>query len=182
MANALQPLRWSARSCTCRESVYKYVSNPASTTRALSTTRRRWDKDISPNAAAANKRAEAEASLAKLSSSNESIANLYQSVSRPDKITSKDLTEGEFLSLGHAAPVMEKQKKKKPKDTFFNLGDPDPWEEDGQLEDDHDDITTLGHGELEKHREMRHYARLAAWEMPLLASTCTSSLPFYSTY
>jgi len=68
------------------------------------------------------------------------------------------------------APMVAKLRKK-PKDTFMNMGEEDPWEEDGQLEDDHDDITTLGHGELEKHREMRHYARLAAWEMPLLAST-----------
>lgn len=171
MANALQPLRLSARSCACRESVYKYISYPTTTQRSLSTTRRRWEKDISPNAATRSKQLEAQDTLAKLQSSNESIAKLYNSVSRQDRITSKDLTEGEFLSLGHAAPVMEKQKKRKPKDTFFNLGDPDPWEEDGQLEDDHDDITTLGHGELERHREMRHYARLAAWEMPLLAST-----------
>ena len=34
-----------------------------------------------------------------------------------------------------------------------------------------DDMTSLGHGELEKHREMREYARLAAWELPLLSST-----------
>lgn len=34
-----------------------------------------------------------------------------------------------------------------------------------------DDITSLGHGELEQHREMREYARIAAWEMPLLSST-----------
>lgn len=33
-----------------------------------------------------------------------------------------------------------------------------------------DDITSLGHGELEQHREMREYARIAAWEMPLLSS------------
>lgn len=176
MATTLQPLRWSARSCTCRESIYKYVSSSASTRRALSTTRRRWDKSVSPNAAKQNERAAAEASLQKLTETNESIAKLYNSVSVPEQITSKDLTEGEFLSLGHAAPIMEKQKKKKPKDTFLNLGDPDPWEEDGQLEDDHDDITSLGHGELEKHREMRHYARLAAWEMPLLASMCKLSI------
>lgn len=98
-------------------------------------------------------------------------------MSSPATAANDDLSESEFLSLGHAPPVMEKQKKKKPKDTFLNMGDPDPWEEDGQLEDDHDDITSLGHGELEKHREMRHYARLAAWEMPLLASMF--ALPFY---
>ena len=33
-----------------------------------------------------------------------------------------------------------------------------------------DDITSLAHGELEQHREMRQYARIAAWEMPLLSS------------
>ena len=31
-----------------------------------------------------------------------------------------------------------------------------------------DDLTSLGHSELEKHRELREYARLIAWEMPLL--------------
>ena len=31
-----------------------------------------------------------------------------------------------------------------------------------------DDITSLGHGHLEEHREIRHYMRIAAWEMPLL--------------
>ncbi|KAL2045788.1 hypothetical protein N7G274_002219 [Stereocaulon virgatum] len=38
-----------------------------------------------------------------------------------------------------------------------------------------DDITALGHGELEQHREMREYARIAAWEMPLLSK---SAKPF----
>lgn len=33
-----------------------------------------------------------------------------------------------------------------------------------------DDITSLGHGELEQHRELREYARLIAWELPLLSS------------
>lgn len=40
-----------------------------------------------------------------------------------------------------------------------------------------DDITSLGHGELEQHREMREYARIAAWEMPLLSSTAPASPP-----
>lgn len=38
-----------------------------------------------------------------------------------------------------------------------------------------DDMSTLGHGNLEQHREIREYARIAAWEMPLL----TSSFPNY---
>lgn len=34
-----------------------------------------------------------------------------------------------------------------------------------------DDLTSLGHGELEQHRELREYARLIAWELPLLGRT-----------
>ena len=33
-----------------------------------------------------------------------------------------------------------------------------------------DDMTPLGHGELDQHREVREYARIAAWDMPLLSS------------
>ena len=46
-------------------------------------------------------------------------------------------------------------------------------DEQGTGEDDDfqgDDITATAHGELEQHREMREYARIAAWEMPLLSS------------
>jgi small subunit ribosomal protein S35 len=44
-------------------------------------------------------------------------------------------------------------------------------EEDGGPDEDYygDDITSLGHGRLEEHRELREYARLAAWELPLLS-------------
>ena len=45
-------------------------------------------------------------------------------------------------------------------DDAENIG-PDP-------EYEGDDVTSLGHGELEQHREMREYARLAVWELPLL--------------
>jgi hypothetical protein len=57
------------------------------------------------------------------------------------------------------------------------------WEEEGAAQsfwsegEDHvspdemnngDDITSRGHQLLEKHREIREYARLAAWQLPLL--------------
>lgn len=59
--------------------------------------------------------------------------------------------------------------KRKLKPTFLNIGDPEPFDEEDR-EDDDDDISTLGHMELEQVREQRHYARLAAWEMPMLSS------------
>lgn len=53
---------------------------------------------------------------------------------------------------------------------FMAMGEED---EEGTGEDEDfegDDISSTGHGELEQHREMREYARIAAWEMPLLSS------------
>ena len=38
---------------------------------------------------------------------------------------------------------------------------------------DGDDMSSIAHGELEQHRELRAYARIAAWEMPLLSSMWT---------
>ncbi|MCJ1475185.1 37S ribosomal protein S24, mitochondrial [Lambiella insularis] len=40
-----------------------------------------------------------------------------------------------------------------------------------------DDISSLAHGELEQHRELREYARIAAWEMPLLSKLTTPFQP-----
>ncbi|KAF2657875.1 hypothetical protein K491DRAFT_625670 [Lophiostoma macrostomum CBS 122681] len=51
-----------------------------------------------------------------------------------------------------------------------------------------DDITSHGHGELEQHRELREYARLIAWELPLLNQLAkpfelpTAATPFRFRY
>ncbi|KAL8775013.1 MAG: hypothetical protein Q9209_000492 [Squamulea sp. 1 TL-2023] len=43
-------------------------------------------------------------------------------------------------------------------------------QDSGEDEDfEGDDITSIAHGELEQHREIREYARIAAWEMPMLS-------------
>lgn len=50
-------------------------------------------------------------------------------------------------------------------------------DEEGTGEDEEfkgDDISSSAHGELEQHREKREYARIAAWEMPLLSSMSPS--------
>ncbi|KAI4102726.1 MAG: hypothetical protein L6R37_004198 [Teloschistes peruensis] len=55
------------------------------------------------------------------------------------------------------------------KEGLFAMGETDPQDtgEDGDFEGN--DITSTAHGELEQHREMREYARIAAWEMPMLS-------------
>ena len=40
----------------------------------------------------------------------------------------------------------------------------------GEDDFEEDDILSMGHGKLEEHRELREYARIAIWEMPLLSS------------
>jgi len=47
-------------------------------------------------------------------------------------------------------------------DDFAQAADDDEW--------NNDDISSYAHGDLEQHREAREYARLAAWELPLLSS------------
>lgn len=54
---------------------------------------------------------------------------------------------------------------------LFAMGEAEEQDSGEDEEFEGDDITSLGHGELEQHREIRHYARIAAWEMPLLSST-----------
>ncbi|KAJ6014533.1 hypothetical protein N7540_009124 [Penicillium herquei] len=41
--------------------------------------------------------------------------------------------------------------------------------EDGDEEVNDDEITSMAHAEMEFHREMREYARIAAWDMPMLS-------------
>ncbi|KAF3388494.1 37S ribosomal protein S24 [Penicillium rolfsii] len=41
--------------------------------------------------------------------------------------------------------------------------------EDGDEDIQDDEITSMAHAEMELHREMREYARIAAWDMPMLS-------------
>lgn len=65
--------------------------------------------------------------------------------------------------------------KKKTPQSILNLGEDEVVEEEGDDEmfdddDEYDNLTVIGHLELQQHREYRHYARLAAWDLPLLSS------------
>lgn len=55
---------------------------------------------------------------------------------------------------------------------FFNMNEPEDVYSD---EEEEGDMTSLAHLEMEQHREQREYARLAAWEMPMLSSTLYQS-------
>ncbi|KAK1750846.1 mitochondrial ribosomal subunit protein-domain-containing protein [Echria macrotheca] len=58
------------------------------------------------------------------------------------------------------------------RDTFWHEGEEDPdmiTDEVGEDDFEEDDMMSLAHPKLEEHREYREYARIAVWEMPLLA-------------
>jgi small subunit ribosomal protein S35 len=156
MATALQSFCFAARSCRCRPGTHQYASKSIAKRRVFSTTlsqRTSDDKDID----------------AKLKNAGTSMASIPRQIKAAIRQGMEPL-KAEFKSLAADEALVAPPRKKRLKQTFMNLGDPEPWEEENLMTDDQDDMTPLGHGELEKHREMRHYARLAAWEMPLLSS------------
>lgn len=67
-----------------------------------------------------------------------------------------------------AKPPKKIRKEVRFPDGFFNMNEVEDKYSD---EEEEGDISSLAHGELEKHKEQREYARLAAWEMPMLSST-----------
>ena len=83
-----------------------------------------------------------------------------------------DLRAAVSQAVSETAQATPKEQVTQPriKSGFFAMGEDEEQDTGEDEKFDNDDITSLAHSELEQHREMRHYARLAAWEMPLLSS------------
>jgi hypothetical protein len=64
--------------------------------------------------------------------------------------------------------LLEKDKREKP--GFWNYEDDEDMGEDEVFQQD--DLPRAGHQELELKREIRKYARMMVWELPLLSSKC----------
>ena len=92
------------------------------------------------------------------------------SSSKADSMFQRIVSQG-IADYERDMPHVDFPPRKTVKSGFWNYGEP---EREASGEDEKyqgDDLNELGHAELEQHREMRHYARIAAWEMPLLSST-----------
>lgn len=87
----------------------------------------------------------------------------------PEGRTDTELEESirtSLLELDDAFP--EEIEEREPNNNgFFQMGEKEDIGPDDEFMGD--DISSTAHGELEQHREIREYARNAAWEMPLLA-------------
>lgn len=85
------------------------------------------------------------------------------------------LADSQLATLSSASNTAERIPKKyrTGQYEFWNEGEDDPdyiSEEVLDEEFNEDDILSGAHGKLEEHREMREYARLAIYDMPLLSS------------
>lgn len=165
MATALQGLRLTARSCAGAPFSSKCVARAIGKRRVFSTTSTQWkaNNDSAAEAAIISKAEQAGFDLRSKQAEIENSAADIQNYLNAE------------LDFGPPAPEFQPPKKKL-KETFLNMGDPEPFDDGGFAEDMEDDLSSLAHGELQQHREWRHYARLAAWEMPLL-----SRMPFPTT-
>ncbi|KAF5000568.1 hypothetical protein FDECE_11195 [Fusarium decemcellulare] len=69
-------------------------------------------------------------------------------------------------------------KGERPNKQSFWFDEEDPETNTEELEEfDEDDITSMAHGKLDQVREMRQYARLAVWELPLLSQFAKPFVP-----
>ena len=166
MAAALQSFRFAVRSCNCRHIAPRHVFKSAGRGREFSTTPQQWKV---PSIEEINER------LSKAEATNHDVAEYKMALKEFAQLSGQETIEAEYREMLQQSmiddqPYVLPLRRKKLKQTFMNMGEAEPWEEEGMLPDDQDDITALAHGELEQHREMRYYARLAAWEMPLLSS------------
>lgn len=65
----------------------------------------------------------------------------------------------------------------KPNMKSFWYDEDDPEMDCDEVEEfDEDDMTEMAHAKLEEIKEMRHYQRLAVWELPLLSSMLPQAL------
>lgn len=163
MATAIQGFRVAARSCSCRSAAHQYATRTIGLDRAFTTTSTR------------QLRKPAEDVRKKLRKSSDPLAQEILDLEKSilNEPSESELWKAALENVARDVPQRGQRmpsRTMKPKQTFMNIGDPDPWEYEDTLQDDDDDINALAHGELEQHREIRHYARLAAWEMPLLSS------------
>lgn len=100
--------------------------------------------------------------LAKLNNANDLTEYFQREIdqNRENRIEDRDLDDA----------LKKIEYGERPDRSSLWYDDEDPYTHTDEDPFDEDDITSMAHGKLEEVKEMRHYARLAVWEMPLLAS------------
>jgi small subunit ribosomal protein S35 len=181
MAIALQGFRLAARSCKCQPAESYCATRSIGKRRPFSATafqcQEQEKDDMDPALRAALDKA-AKGPKAQYGQYLQSeVSRASESLKRFDETALKILND-----RVHKPTFPWQRRKEKVARTFMNEGEDEPVDGFSDYDDDEaENIPTLAHGELEHHREMRHYARLAAWEMPMLASKYPEAMTYYNT-
>ncbi|KAI2473204.1 mitochondrial ribosomal protein [Annulohypoxylon bovei var. microspora] len=103
------------------------------------------------------------------------IERSFRSALRSSGINVEASTRSQEQILGRAAPIVAEAQQYPmiwKRTSFWNPDEEDPdlitTDKNADIFDE-DDIMGMAHGKLEEFREYREYARIAAWEMPLLS-------------
>lgn len=77
--------------------------------------------------------------------------------------------------IERATPMRFEDQKPRGGSNFWSADEDDEFSEVEDADDTFhdDDIPSMAHAELEVHREVREYARITAWDMPMLSSRST---------
>ncbi|KAK0109060.1 37S ribosomal protein S24, mitochondrial [Cadophora gregata f. sp. sojae] len=187
MAAALQSVRSTAWSCLSSQNPFRFAASSIGPVRTFSNSllRPKRTNRVKTGLMKAKKSAGDEAAgLLQIESELQRVIETSSNGDEWDAVKQKIDSQNRPYELAN-------NRRKRLKETFMNMGEAEPWEDEHTMEDDDDDINSLAHGELEQHRELRHYARLVAWEMPLLSKLAkpfqppTRDMPLryrYTTY
>ncbi|ORY64941.1 mitochondrial ribosomal subunit protein-domain-containing protein [Pseudomassariella vexata] len=174
MASAVQTLRLCLRACRTAPVARRFPPRTLVAARPISTTPIRWrasntdDNDLEDD-----------------DTGEEDDEKMYELES---KITQQETKEAEEALMNSEKLVAEMEEMireterlpKKARDTFWGEEEDDTdLIAEGTDDDDfsEDDIMSMAHGKLEEHREYREYARIAAWQMPLLSKLARPFVP-----
>ncbi|KAF2130646.1 hypothetical protein P153DRAFT_338671 [Dothidotthia symphoricarpi CBS 119687] len=200
MASITRRLLLQSRQCPSR---IRTRATPRCTARPLSTTpARRADEDATPapTPTAVDESPIAEPTSRKHLTPEEITALQLAKLAEDLKAMDPEVVSDAIRKGKHGIPfaqdfeletdedfVIEADDKRKSAQGFWSEGEE---EEDMGPDEDYygDDVTSHGHGLLDQHRELRGYARLIAWELPLLSQLArpftppTPSTPFRFRY
>jgi len=186
MSTLLHGLRFTARGLRHPPTLHRYVAKPIGRRRAFSATVPTQDDEP------ANPKYEE--AIQKVDRSKGNMRQRFeQDMDKMLAEQDEELEEDEDDVMGNLSELMgewdeefdelsdppPQRGKVQVSDSFHNYGEPNDEDQPMELDDEGDDedvtddysnMTVLAHGELQQHQEIRHYARLAAWDLPLLSS------------
>ncbi|KAI9740874.1 MAG: 37S ribosomal protein S24, mitochondrial [Claussenomyces sp. TS43310] len=193
MATAMQGLRFTARRCSRRTLSHNHVPKSSGTSKQFSVSASRLAEGrdgteiagpsstldeqspatTSPNAGVSKTRADGRSVSRSKKGASSSESQDFEGMLALTRAKIRNNPNSEFR-MRRSGNGLQTRSRGLPQPGLLNMDDPRVL---ADAEFEMDDMTSVAHGELEQHREFREYARLAAWEMPLLTKMAKPFVP-----